>query len=192
MAALKALSDAELLSLLRGDDELAFAEIYQRYFRPLYGYAYKKLRDSEKAKDLIQEFFATLWLKRCELQINQSVSGYFFTAVNRRVIDHFLHQEVEDKYVSAFAASPVFLNAETDHRIREKQLLELIDKEIQSLPPRMREAFELSRKEHLSHKEIAEQMGIAESTVDRQISNALAILKTRLGLVAWIILLTRY
>lgn len=192
MAPFSTLNDAELLSLLRENSELAFAEIYQRYFRALYAYAYKKLRDSEKAKDVIQEFFTTLWLKRTELQISQSVTGYFYTAVNRRIIDCFLRQDVEAKYIEAFVNRRVFNHVETDHRIREKQLTALIEKEIQSLPPRMREAFELSRKQHLSHKEIAEQMGITESTVDRQISNALSILKTRLGLVAWIIFLIRY
>ncbi|MOA47112.1 RNA polymerase sigma factor [compost metagenome] len=44
----------------------------------------------------------------------------------------------------------------------------------------MKEVFELSRKNHLSHKEIADELGISEKTVKKQISNVLKILKVRL------------
>jgi RNA polymerase sigma-70 factor (ECF subfamily) len=56
----------------------------------------------------------------------------------------------------------------------------------------MREVFELSRKQHLSHKEIAEQLGISEKTVKSQVNNALKILRVKLGIFAWIIVLLHY
>ncbi len=192
MPAYNSLTDLELIDALRSGDTVSYTELYNRYFRLLYGYAYKKLRDKEQSKDLIQNFFTTLWLKRQEIQIDHSVSGYFFTIINRRIIDYFLHKEIEHKYIESFAAFLPAETIETDHLVREKQLLHFIEKEIQSLPARMRKVFELSRKEHLTHKEIAIQMGIAESTVDRQISNALSILRARLGIIAWIVLLIRF
>jgi RNA polymerase sigma-70 factor (ECF subfamily) len=182
------LSDAQLIVSLKAGDIGSYTTLYNRYFRLLYGYAYKKLWDKELAKDLIQNFFVTLWIKRTEITIDHSVSGYFFTVVNRRIADHFLHKGVEEKYVeslSAFIAEP----SQPDHLIREKQLTYFINAEIQALPSRMREVFRLSRNEHLSHKEIAQRMGIAESTVNRQVSNALSLLKSRLDLVSWIMIL---
>jgi len=44
----------------------------------------------------------------------------------------------------------------------------------------MREVFLLSREENLSHKEIAEQLGISEQTVSKQISNALKVLRYKM------------
>ena len=69
----------------------------------------------------------------------------------------------------------------TDHRIREKQLTELINKGIADLPDKMREIFELSRKNSLSHKQIAAQLNLSEQTVKKQVNNALRILRTKLG-----------
>jgi RNA polymerase sigma-70 factor (family 1) len=182
-------TDQELLTLLRAGDESAFTEIYQRYFNLLYRYAYKKLRDQDLAKDILHDFFAGLWGKRDTIPLINNLSAYLFTVINRKLIDHFLHQQVAAKYVDSFAAFLGNEEGKTDHLIREKQLMAAIEAEISALPPRMREVFELSRKQHLSHKEIAEHMEISEKTVDRQISNALSILRSRLTVLAWLMLL---
>src|SRR5204863_8867608 len=127
------------------------------------------------------EFFAALWDKRGAISLQSNLAGYFFTAINNRIVDHFLHQEVQGKYIASFAGFLGTEQVKTDYLVREKQLMELIEKEIQQLPPKMREVFELSRKANLSHKEISEKLSISEKTVDRQISNALFRLKTRFG-----------
>jgi len=183
------LSDSELIILLKDDNHAAYAELYQRYYRLLFMHAYKRSKDQEQAKDIVQEFFVSLWDKRRSVALQSNLAGYFFTAINNRIVDHFLHQEVQSKYIASFAG---FLNTEqtkTDYLVREKQLSELIEKEIQQLPPKMREVFELSRKENLSHKEISEKLSISEKTVDRQISNALFRLKTRFGIFTFLLFL---
>lgn len=192
MSDYKQYTDQDLIIHLRDGDEYAFTEIYRRYFHLLYTYTYKKLRDQDLAKDILHDFFANLWSNRSLTPDIKNLSAYFFTVINRKLIDHFLHQKVETKYIDSFA---VFLENEeekTDHLIREKQLMEAIEAEISALPPRMREVFELSRKQHLSHKEIAARMDISEKTVDRQISNALSVLRSRLTSVAWLLFLMKF
>ncbi|MNY20666.1 RNA polymerase sigma factor [compost metagenome] len=56
----------------------------------------------------------------------------------------------------------------------------------------MREVFVMSRKLQMSHKEIAEELGIEETTVKRQVSNALKILRVKLGLLLWLMFLIKY
>lgn len=186
------LNDSELVSLLKKNDDLAYNEIYQRYKWVLFLHALKRIRNREEAKDIVQELFITLWDKRREMEIKGHLSGYLFTAVRNRVIKFISHQQVESVYISSLGNS---INAGiciTDHRIRENNLAEIIEKEIQDLPEKMRQVFILSRKQNLSHKEISAQLGIEETTVKRQISNALKILRTKLGLYAWIIFLIKY
>ncbi|WP_179413518.1 RNA polymerase sigma factor [Mucilaginibacter sp. E4BP6] len=183
MVNFKTLNDYDLTALLREGNHAAYAELYHRYNQLLFVHAYKRLKDEEQAKDIVQEFFATLWTKRSSLYLKTSLVGYFFTSVNNRIIDHFLHKDVQKKYIASFAGFAASNNTKADHLIREKQLLLLIENEIQQLPPKMREIFQLSRQQYLSHKEIAEKLSISEKTVDRQISNALFRLKAKLGLV---------
>lgn len=183
------LDDNELIELLRNDSHAAYAELYQRYYRLLFIHAYKRSNDQEQAKDIVQEFFISLWDKRRSISLQSNLAGYFFTAINNRIVDHFLHREVQDKYIASFAGFLGTEQVKTDHLVREKQLLELIEREIQQLPPKMREVFELSRKGNLSHKEISEKLLISEKTVDRQISNALFRLKTRFGIFTFLLFL---
>jgi len=55
------------------------------------------------------------------------------------------------------------------------------------LPPKMKTVFELSRKANLSHKEIATQLDLSESTVKKHVNNALKILRGKLGLVIYLL-----
>ena len=63
----------------------------------------------------------------------------------------------------------------------DKNLLEeYIDKLADNLPPKRREIFILSRKEGLSNKKIAERLHITESTIETQLSKALAFMKSQM------------
>ncbi|MDN5288007.1 MAG: polymerase subunit sigma-70 [Mucilaginibacter sp.] len=186
------LTDFELFDLLKADDREAFAEIYNRYKFILHNHAYKKLGNREEAKDLVQDVFSNLWTKRSVINLHSTLSGYLYTSLKNDILNLFAHQEVKDKYIvsmEVFSRTGAVL---TDYRIREKQFSELIENEILALPTKMRKVFELSRKSHLNHKDIAEQLDISEKTVDRQISNALKILRTKLGLLGFLIFLIKY
>jgi RNA polymerase sigma-70 factor (family 1) len=174
-------SDQELAALLKKGDQAAFAIIYQRYYRLLYIHAFKKLNDEEEAKDIIQEFFTTLWTKREAILEDTNFAAFLYTSVRNRVLDYFSHKKVVEKYTGSLQS---FIDTDTgsaDDRIHEKELLEFIQAEIQSLPAKMREVFQLSREENLSHKEIAERLGISEQTVSKQVSNALKTLRLKMG-----------
>jgi RNA polymerase sigma-70 factor (family 1) len=183
------LSDNELSALLINGDKQAYEQLYQRYFRLLYNYAYKKLRDEEHAKDIIQEFFTELWDKRQTTVFSSNISGYFFSAINNRIINYFSRETVKSRYLASFNGFLANENATTDHLVREKQLMELIETEIQALPLKMRQVFEMSRKQHLSNKEIADQLQLSERTVETQVSNALFRLRAKLGVVIFLLYL---
>ena len=183
----KSYSDTELTGLLKSGDREAYTEIYGRYIFVLLNHAYNKTRSREEAKDTVHEVFVTLWAKRESLQVD-NLAGYLFRSVRNVILNQVAHKAVQDKYLLSmeqFAASQEI----PDHLIREKQLMAIIEQEIAALPPKMREVFELSRKKHLSHKEIAEMLHISEQTVSKQVTNALKILRVKLGILVWVVLL---
>jgi RNA polymerase sigma-70 factor (family 1) len=181
MTKYKHLEDVELVALLRDGDKIAYTEIYKRYFNVLFVHAYKKLNDDEETRDLIQELFTNLWIRREVFVLNSSLIAYLFTVVRNRVLDHHAHKNVKSRYISSLQQFIDIETVETDHRVREKELLDSIEKEIQALPRKMREVFELSRRSHFTHKEISEQLKISEQTVAKQVSNALRTLRCRFG-----------
>ena len=189
MVAYSKLSDQDLSILLGKGDEAAFKEIYNRYKAVLYVHAYNRLRNSEEVHDMIHELFATLWNKKGTIEFKTSLSAYLYTSVRNRILDFFLHQKVESAYLSGFQSFINRSESTTDHLVRQKDLSNLIEAEISLLPPKMREVFELSRKKHLSHREIAEELGLSEKTVKKHVNNALKILRTKLGVVVYLVLI---
>lgn len=192
MKAYHTCSDFELVDLLRSNDELAFREIYNRYNSLLYLHACKKLQNKEEAKDIIQEVFIMIWNKRKEFAAISNLAGYLYTSVHHKILDHVARLQTAVKYTASLQYFLDDNRYNADHRIREKQLSEIIDQEIAALPEKMRIVFELSRKNHLSHKEIAGELGISEETVKSQIKNALKILRLRLGLLSFLLFLLKF
>lgn len=189
MPGYKCLSDHELAVLLKEGEEKAFTEIYERYHSLLYIYAHKKLRDKQEAQDIVQEVLSVLWNKRYQLAEDLSLTAYLFTAVRNKALDIFSHRKVEAKYLSAVQHLIDSSVDSADFLVREHDLKRLIEKEIEALPPRMREAFRLSRELRLSHKDVAARMEISEQTASTQIKKALRILKMRVGTGLWTLLL---
>lgn len=185
-------SDQELAIHLRDGNEDAFAEIYSRYFGLLYTFIHRKLKDEDDAKDILQELFTTIWEKRASFNLSNSLSSYLYAAVRNRMLDRIGKKDVENRYIESLQEYVNAGHASSDHLIRERQLASFIEKEIDALPAKMREVFLLSRREHLTYKEIAEKLNLSEQTVRSHVKHALRTLRTRLGLVGYFLMLLKF
>ncbi|MEH6304017.1 RNA polymerase sigma-70 factor [Olivibacter sp. CPCC 100613] len=182
------LSDLALIDLIRAGNDLAFKEIFKRYNRTLFAHAYNKLRDQEEAKDVVQDIFLKLWNYSQQADFAPlNLASYLHTAVRNRVFDTLSKSKHANDYLNSLQTFLDEGSERTDDRVRTHQLQEHIDRAILSLPSRMRLVFEMSRKEHLSHKEIAQQLNISDQTVTDQIKKALKILRSKLGILVYLL-----
>lgn len=192
MAAYSTLLDNELIDLLKSGDQTAYTQIYDRYQGLLFVYACKITRDEDEAEDIVQEVFFYLWDKRRTILFKTSLPAYLYSAVRYKYFNLLDHKKVRANYADSLQEFIEKGDVQADHVIREKELTRLIEKEISLLPPKMREIFELSRKEHLSHKEIAEKLNLSEKTVKNQINNALKELRVKLGMFTFLLFLMKF
>lgn len=174
------IADDDLLLLLQSGEKAAYEVIYDRYWPILFRHARKMLQDDTEAKDIVQEIFTMLWTRSREASIKPPLGAFLYTAVRNKVLDHLKNAKAKAKYMASLKAIAESGDITTDSLVRENQLALEIEKEIAALPPKMRAVFELSRKENLSYKEIAERLDISDLTVKKQVSNALQILTVKL------------
>ena len=180
MTAYSQLTDQELAGLLRDGDRMAYTEVYHRYKRLLYLFAYKRLGNREEVMDIIQEIFLSLWQNHETLQVTYTLSTYLHSAARNKIVDLIAHRLVTKRYAEAFTRYQASGESSTDHLVRHKILTEIIEKEIAALPAKMRQVFELSRKTNATRKEIAEELGLSEQTVKSHMQHALKTLKVSL------------
>jgi RNA polymerase sigma-70 factor (ECF subfamily) len=174
-------NDSELANLLKEGNQYAYTEIFERYKGLLYKHAFRLLNDQEEANDIIQDLFLTLWQKKTELNFRTSLSSYLYSAVRNRIFDLISHQKVASKYLDSIKVFVEQGDYITDEQVRGNELSRIIEKEIASLPPKMRKVFELSRQGELSYKEIGRQLNISDKTVKQQAYNAVKILKLKIN-----------
>lgn len=185
MSISKLFDDDELITLLESDDKLALDFIYLHYWEELYLTAFSIIRDSDPCKDIVQDVLLQLWLRRNDVRIN-SLKSYLHTAVRYKVLTYIKSASnrkvfVEPEELEMLAGADVL-----NDQLHQKDIEKLLEEGIALLPARCKEVFVLSRFEHLSHKEVAERMGISVKTVEAQMTLALRQLRIVLGEVLFL------
>ncbi|TCD05935.1 RNA polymerase sigma-70 factor [Pedobacter frigidisoli] len=173
-------TDLELLVLIKAGDQVAFTEIYDRYWRILYAHIYKMLRDEDGAKDIMQDVFSKIWADAAKLSEPVNFAGYLYTIARNKVLNTIRQQKFQNDYLESLAAYANDISETTLHYLDERDLAAAIEREIFALPPRMRQVFEMSRKENMSYKEIGQRLGTSEQTVKKQVGKSLKIIRNNL------------
>ncbi len=175
-------SDLEMLSLLGTDFRRGYELIYKKYWSPLLKFAFGFVRDKEQANDIVQEVFIQLMEKEYLLGVRSNLSSYLYITIKRSCIVSLRNkletvdiEELMDSFLSSTHPE------HTSHSILVKELELGMEKELASLPPRVKEIFKLSRDNGLSSKQISLELGISDQSVRNQISRAIHHLKLKIG-----------
>ncbi|SHE64594.1 RNA polymerase sigma factor [Pedobacter caeni] len=174
-------TDQVLTQMMLRKDELAYTEIYKRYWSLLYQHARRMLQNDEEAKNVVQDVFLTLWTRAEGLELSGALASYLYTSVRNKILNIFRKNKIANEHLASLTSFIEHGENITDHQIRERELSEIIEKEIARLPERMQQVFLMKRNENLSYKEIALEMGTTELTVKTQMTNALRVLRKKLG-----------
>jgi len=173
--------------LVRESDNLAFDELYHRTWKKLYTHSFQKLRDEYLAKDVVQEVFVDLWNKR-QLRDIQNVEAYLTQAVKFKVIDRFRKKSFLVEEIGNFA--DVLANSEfSDSKLLDDELDKLLNHWIDQLPNKRKEIFLLKYEEGLSSEEIGKLLNISTKTVQNQILNVTAFLRSLMQKILFIFFL---
>ncbi|MGB3065604.1 RNA polymerase sigma factor [Sphingobacterium thalpophilum] len=180
--------DKELIDQLRNGDHQAFETVYHRYKVLMVSHAYQKLGSYDMAKEIVQDVFSQIWGQHRDLPTINNLSAWLYVLVRNKVFKYMAHQKVVHRYAESFSRFTEYVSHYTEYQVREKEMQRMIDSEVDKLPPKMRQVLLMSRTEGLSHKEIAEMLGISENTVKNHVKAALKILRTRLGMCLMLML----
>jgi len=183
-ARLADLSDEELVAQLQADSVAAFTALYNRYWKRLLAKAYARLGDFGEAEETVQDIFIRLWNRRAELELRFSFTTYIHAALRYELLARAAKAQT---HTSLEASELVTLSdARTPDSLFEAEELRVeIDRAVNALPEKCRLVFRLSRDEGLSSRQVAQQMGIAEKTVEAHLTKALKSLRDALLRLVW-------
>jgi RNA polymerase sigma-70 factor (ECF subfamily) len=171
------LTDIGLFQLVKKNDQIAFKEIYKRYWSKLYIYSFNILKEKDLCEDIIQEIFSDLWIRRNEIEIS-NLQSYLYQSVRNQIYKHFRSTRYKEELLNQLN---IFLNNPTVAELYDSQEFQsFVNNSISKLPEQRRMIFQLSRDEELSNKEISKKLNISVQTVKNQISKSLQFLRKSL------------
>lgn len=163
-----------------GGNEKALEELIRMFGKPLALYGRKLVKDDLLIQDCIQEVYIQLWQYRSGLRQVTEIRPYLFTCLRRKIISAikrervFVNNEQDDDFPFQveFSIETRLIENET-----EAERVQMINRFINQLPRRQKEAVYLRFFENMSNDEIASVMGIKYQTATNLIHEALVALR---------------
>lgn len=175
------MEEEQLIQGLSNGDEAAYQELFRQFYEPLCFFANKYLQDLAAAEDLVQELMSYLYENRDRIVISTSLKSFLYRSVTNRSLNQIKHEQVKAENHKDILRRADEGSFEDFMEISELQAR--INQLIAELPPQCERVFRMSRFEHLSNQEIADELGISKRTVETQISKALGVLRNSLKII---------
>ena len=169
-------SDTSLMDRVRGRQQQAMTELFDRYASRVYSVALRVLHDGGQAEDVTQEIFFQLWRNPESFSSSRGSLGAWLLVVARnRAIDHLRQRRTTEPVEDVAAAGD---GVET--QVERSTIMHRVRGILSQLPHEQQQSLEMAFFEGLTHSEIAQKTGQPLGTVKTRIRSALTSLRKRL------------
>ena len=129
-----------------------YNKIVDSYGQRIYSFIFNSLRDSEESKNLVQDTFETLWIKKDSVDISK-IKSYLFTIAYRKMVDHTRRNKTMVNYLSNMQ---VGIQQNSEQELNAKHLLK---KAFMKIREEYKRVILLRDSEGYSYDEIAKITG---------------------------------
>ena len=170
----------QVLQRLKNGDEGAFDTVFWSYNSHVFHFIDSLLYDKTLAEDFTQNVFLKIWERRESINPEDSFESYLFTIARNMVYKESEKSLLSERFLEYIGNQQDF-DGQLEAKIDAESLREYVDELVEQMPPSRRNIYYLSRKQHLTNKEIAKQLSISEKTVETQLYRALQYLRVKLA-----------
>ena len=165
------MTDGELIARVGEGDRGAFELLYQRYARPVFALALRRLGDRGRAEDAVQETFASIWRSAGSYRRERGPGAPWLYAVARNAITD--RRRARSELPSEMPERPSE-EAEPDERAASNWTAWRVHRALAELPDNERVVLELAYWGGLSQSEVADFLQIPLGTVKTRTRSALS------------------
>lgn len=169
-------TEAKLIAGCLAEERWAQKQLYEQHYGKMMGICLRYSNNSEDAKDILNEGFIKVFRYLQRYKVGTSLEGWIRRIMINTSIDFYrkaIRHRTED---IEYASNTPSTGEDAISKYSAKEILSVI----QTLPPSYRAVFNLYAIEGYSHREVANQLGISESTSRSNLVKARAKLKVLL------------
>ncbi len=157
--------------------EKEFERYFKRYYTPIGMYVMRYCENVDETEDIVQETFSIVWQKFSNEKYPENLRSYLYKVAHNITIDHLRCRNSKESRISLEEIGEMEVSEEAiDTSERDARLWIAISK----LPARCRQIFLMSKRDGLSHADIAAELKISTKTVENQITKAFKLLRNDL------------
>lgn len=181
----KAKKDFILIEQAKGGDEKSYAELMQRYKKPVYHMILKMVRNVDDAEDLTIEAFAKAFKNLKKFNPEFTFSTWLFRIATNNCIDFIRKKKLDTYSISNTYKDEKGENVDLDikdfnpnpqEETIKSEKVEIIQAIVTKLPPKYQVLVKLRYFQELSYEEIAAEIDAPLGTVKAQLHRARELL----------------
>lgn len=172
-------SETQVIQAIRIGDEQAFRRLYGQFYNYLMVVGLRYLTDRLRVEDVIQDVFLDIWNKRADLNITTGIKSYLRGAVSNKCLA-ILRKDKRMDYVYEHAVDLADDKHQISHQMDAALIQQTVKEALESMPPKRKNVFILSREKGLSNKEVAKKLDVSVKTVENHMTLVLKTLRLAL------------
>lgn len=172
-------TDNELLTAIKQNDQAAFAELFKRYWKKIYGLTRARVRSEETTQEIVQELFISLWEKRSSLTITH-LPSYLYAATKNRILNRIASQMVEKKHWDYYKGFIPESDNVTENDVELDEIMAALEDGVEHLPEKTKKIFKLTHMDGLSIPEIANLLHLSEKAIQYHVTQSVKKLRVHL------------
>ncbi len=166
---------------------MTFDNIYMEYYQRCFLFAKSYLHDEMLSKDIASEAMITLWTTMKTEDV-KNIHAFLMTVVKNQALNHMRNEHLRMEARESILADELYeldfriasLDSSDPNRLFSEEITDIVNRTLNGLPEKTRNAFMMSRYENKSVKEIAEALNVTVKGADYHISKALQQLRKNL------------
>lgn len=181
----KVYSDESLIkNLFEQSPQKGFDYLFRKYYANLCNNAIRFVYSREIAEDIVAEIFTNFWQNEVYKSINISYCAYLYKSVRFRSYNYIKSELQRTANLECIDNETYYVENEVvlkpDEILHYHELSRKLDSVIQNLPNQSKKAFQMHRLEGKKYSEVASELNITVSAVERLIGRALSKIREEL------------
>lgn len=180
------MNEVKQISLFKAGDHNAFELLYKKYWSQVYNFARLYIKTTDESKEIVQDVFVKLWESRQQIDEKNNFRGFLFI-ITRNLIFNKKRDNLNREYynlsvLDAFSQENIKDYYGAEEELQATELSAYINLLIDGLPEKQKQIFLLSRRKHLTNKEIAAHMNLSVKSIEGYLTKTLKFLKQNITL----------
>jgi len=164
-------------NLQKGDQE-GFVAVYHHFYKPLHFFILRYVKSTERAEEILADVFMKVWTRRTEFQSPDNLRAFLYISAKNASLNAIRDDKLNLASAPLSEIEELWCeDSDMFSKMVQGELIQSIFLEVERLPERQRDVFNLTFQEDKTVDEIAEALSMSHAAVYANRSRAISTVR---------------